>query len=304
MPAINEPGSFFKSNLSPALPTEQLSSPPGPLPIDPNNPPWGFGGAFLVWFASLLLLFFIPLLFLVPYALHRGLNPGDPDFVRAMATLALTDKTAVLLQVLALLPIHLLTFAMVWVLVTRFGKFPFLATIGWGWSPQLRFWPSVGLGVLLFIAGSSLAKLLGADKPTQLEQIINSSIAARYAIAFLAVFTAPFIEEFVYRGVLYSALQRIVGTYGAVVFVLGLFTIIHVPQYWPNLGVIAAVGLLSISLTVIRAYTGRLLPCIVIHLVFNGITSVLLLLEPYFHRLGIGSEPAPGILLSLARLTS
>lgn len=253
----------------------------------------------MVWFASLLLLFFVPLFFLVPYALHRGLNPADPNFARDIVTLALSDRTAVLLQVLALLPIHLITFAMVWVLVTRFGKLPFLASIGWGWPPRLRFWRSVALGILLFIAGSAIAKLFGSDKPTQLEQIINSSIAARYAIAFLAVFTAPFVEEFIYRGILFSALQRTVGMFGAVLFVLGLFTVIHVPQYWPNFGVIGAVGLLSVSLTVIRASTGRLLPCIVIHLVFNGITSILLLVEPHFRRLETSNEQAAGMLLTI-----
>ncbi|MCA1601510.1 MAG: CPBP family intramembrane metalloprotease, partial [Acidobacteria bacterium] len=108
----------------------------------------------------------------------------------------------------------------------------------------------------------------------------------------------PFVEEFIYRGVLYAALQRLVGVAGAVLFVLGLFTLIHVPQYWPNFGIIAAVGVLSVSLTIIRAYTGRLLPCIVIHLVFNGITSILLLIEPHLPKLGPASEhPASAVLL-------
>lgn len=293
----NEPGSFSNLDLTAPLGEGRLSPSPSSA-IDPNNPAWGFGGAFLVWFVSLLLLIFVPLFFLVPYALNRGLNPGDPDFVQELATLATTDKTAVLLQVTTLLPIHLITFAMVWALVTRFGKQPFLPAIGWSWPPRLRLWHSVLMGVLLFIAGTAVAKLLGADKPTQLEQIINSSVGARYTIAFLAVFTAPFIEEFIYRGVLYSALQRMVGMVGAVVFVLGLFTVIHVPQYWPNIGVIAAVGLLSLSLTVIRAYTGRLLPCVVIHLVFNGITSILLLIEPYVQRLGTSNEQPAEMLLT------
>ena len=96
--------------------------------------------------------------------------------------------------------------------------------------------------------------------------------------------TAPFVEEFIYRGVLYAPLQRLAGVPGAVVIVLALFTVIHVPQYWPNKGVIAAVALLSIALTLVRAYSGRLLPCIVIHLVFNGIQAVYLVLEPYLQR--------------------
>lgn len=254
------------------------------MSIDPNSPRWGFGGAFLVWLASILLQATISVLVLVPYSLKRGLNPGSPDYGRALVELASTDPTAVFLQVLSLLPSHLLTFAMVWALVTRFGRFPFLASIGWGWTRHLRVWQSVGLGIFLFVLGTALAKLLGAEKPTQLEQIINSSIAARYTIAFLAVFTAPFVEEFLYRGILYPALQRLIGVVGAVILVLGLFTLIHVPQYWPNVGVLAAVGLLSLCLTIIRAQTGRLLPCIVIHLVFNGIQAVLLIVEPYFSR--------------------
>jgi membrane protease YdiL (CAAX protease family) len=242
------------------------------------------------------------LFFLVPYSLQRGLDPGSPEYVNNLASLALTDKTAIFLQVLALLPSHLLTFALVWALVTRFGQRPFLASLGWGWSGRLRFWGSVGLGVALFLAGTGVAKLLGADQPTQLEQIINSSPGARYLIAALAVLTAPFVEEFIYRGVLYAALQRLVGVAGAVLIVLGLFTLIHVPQYWPNFGVIAAVGMLSVSLTIIRAYTGRLLPSIVIHLVFNGITSILLLIEPHLPKLGPASEQAASAVLLLANL--
>jgi len=315
------------SDLTPIEPAKSVS-PSVQEPIDPNNPRWGLGGAFLVWVASIILLAVVPLFFLIPYSLQRGLDPGSPEYVHQLASLALTDKTAIFLQVLALLPTHLLTFALVWALVTRFGQRPFLASLGWGWSGRLRFWGSVGLGVTLFLAGTVIAKLLGADQPTQMEQIINSSPGARYLIAALAVFTAPFVEEFIYRGVLFAALQkqivrtilwlaenlgrertvrlvagaRTVGVTGAVILVLGLFTLIHVPQYWPNFGVIAAVGMLSVSLTLIRAYTGRLLPCIVIHFVFNGITSILLLIEPHLPKFGPATEHAPSAILLIAKL--
>jgi hypothetical protein len=96
--------------------------------------------------------------------------------------------------------------------------------------------------------------------------------------------------------VLYSALQRVIGVKGAVIFVLGLFTLIHVPQYWPNIGVISAVALLSIVLTIVRASTGRLLPCVVIHMAFNGVQALLLLVEPYVQRL---SPPPPVPTLSI-----
>lgn len=278
---------------------DQVQARSGSQPADPNNPPWGIAGALLVWLITILLQVLLPPLFLVPYALNRGLNPGSPNFAREVLEFATSDRGAVFVQVLAILPIHILTFALVWAFVTRLGRRPFLASLGWQWNGWLGFWSCAFVGIGLFLAAATLAKLLGAEKPTQLEQIINSSLATRYMIAALAVFTAPFVEEFVYRGVLYSALQRAIGVNGGVIFVLALFTLIHVPQYWPNIGVIAAVGLLSIVLTIVRAYSGRLLPCVVIHLVFNLIQAVLLVLEPYSQSVVPQTQPAPAATLIL-----
>lgn len=284
-------------NFNAAPPTLEDSDPINPTrppykieahAVDPDNPTWGLGGALLVWVASILLMFVMPLLFLVPYFALNGFSSIDPY-----------GKTVVLLQVISIFPAHLLTLALVWVLVTRFGKKPFWAAVGWDWAPGFRLWSCIVLGTLLFIVGSLIAKLVGAEKPTLLEQVINSSFAARYLISFLAVFTAPVVEELMYRGVLYAPLQRLVGVPGAVITVLALFTVIHVPQYWPNIGVITAVGLLSIVLTFVRAYSGRLLPCIVIHLVFNGIQAVLLIVEPYSRRFLPAEPPVPPAFLHL-----
>jgi uncharacterized protein len=290
----------FNSNEAAAIPLaedsgsylpEVLGAGTKPQPTNADDPAWGVGSALFVWIASILLIVIMPLLFLLPYASSKGLHITDPGYVKALAELALSDKTAVLLQVIALLPSHLLTVVLIWAVVTRLGKKPFWASIGWGWSGQREVWLWVALGVGLFMVGTTLAWLLGSAKPTQLEQIINSSLAARYTISILAVGTAPFVEEFMYRGVLYAPLQKLAGAPTAVVLVLALFTIIHVPQYWPNFGVIAAVALLSIALTLVRAYTHRLLPCIIIHLVFNGIQAVLLIVEPYAQRFLPGTEP-------------
>ena len=60
--------------------------------------------------------------------------------------------------------------------------------------------------MVLFFASGGVAHVLGGDKPTQLEFILYSSLASKYTIVFLATFTAPFVEEFIYRGLLYAAL--------------------------------------------------------------------------------------------------
>jgi CAAX protease family protein len=272
-----------------------------PVPLDPNNPPWGLGGAVVVLLGSIFLQFAFSILFFLPYLFLLSLRPDAPA---NLVEFAVTDKTAIFLQVIAILPAHLFSLALVWAVVTRFGKLPFMASLGLTWSDRLRFWGSVGLGILLCVVGSGIAWLLGGGTPTQLDQIINSSLAARYSLAVLAVFTAPLVEELVYRGVLYSALHRLVGVSSAVIIVLGVFTLIHVPQYWPNFGILAAVGLLSVSLTIIRAYSGRLLPCVVIHLVFNGIQAIVLVIEPHLPKLALANEQAAAILLILGNMAT
>lgn len=272
--------------LTGTLPTANYTSAPhgsgeqpALLKIDPNNPPWGLLVAMLAWFGSVFLLFIAQLPIVMPYALYR--NPeANSETLRQFLS---TDQTAILLQLISVVPAHLLTIGLIWGVVTGFGRRPFWETIGWGWSENIGFWTSASLAFAMVLTGLILTKLIGGE-PTQLDQIVASSTAARYTIAIVATATAPLVEELVYRGVLYSALQRAIGSLWAVVGVMMLFTVVHVPQYWGNVGVIATIGILSLFLTVIRAYTGRLLPCIVIHTIFNGLSSILIILEPYMQR--------------------
>jgi len=123
--------------------------------------------------------------------------------------------------------------------------------------------------------------LLFGGQGTALDRLVESSRPAAVMIAFLAIATAPIVEEAVYRGILYPAIERVSGANAAIVIVTLLFALPHVPQYWPNLAVIFSITLLSVTLTVLRARTGRLLPCIAVHFVFNGIQSLIIVLEPY-----------------------
>ena len=248
----------------------------------------------LTWIGSVAILILVQLLFIIPYTFNHFPGGTKEDLQRFL----LTDKTAVFLQILSLLPAHLLTLGVVWAVITRFGKRPFWRSLGWDWGKNFGFWKSAGFAVGLFIVGSSVLYFIGTTK-TSFDVSINSSRATAYLVAFIAVATAPMAEEFVYRGVLYSALHKKLGVNWAVVGVLALFTLVHVPQYWPDYGRIGLLGLLSLSLTVVRAYTGRLLPCFVLHTVFNGIQSVIIFIEPYLPKSLTGEDPhASGAVIS------
>ncbi len=241
------------------------------------------------------MLLFLPQLLALPYILthYRGQQPRIEEF--------LADKTLIVILIAGILPAHLITLAIAWAVVTRFGKIPVTAALRWGWGHHIGVLKSVLLGVLLFGAAWLIVLAFGG-KETELERIINSSRAAALLIAFMAVATAPLVEEIIYRGILFPAWQRLTGSVAAVVIVTLMFAIPHVPQYWPNLAVISSIMMLSAVLTIVRARTSRLVPCYVIHLVFNGIQAVLILAEPYLRAIGNHPEPkaAPAILHSLA----
>ncbi|HST51561.1 MAG TPA: type II CAAX endopeptidase family protein [Pyrinomonadaceae bacterium] len=269
---------------------------PASRPVNPDDPPWGIAGAVGVFIMAFVLMLVVQTVFLVLYVFKRGV-PFTPD---ALAEFATKDISAIFIQIVSIIPAHLLTLGLAWLVVTRVGKYPFLQALGLESDSKPRFLLMfsicAGLAVLLLLLSFGLVKITG-NPETALDKLIESSRATALATAFAATFTAPLVEEIVFRGVLYSALQRLTGAAAAVVIVALLFAGIHVPQYWGNYGVIGSILLLSFTLTTIRALTGKLLPCFFVHLVFNGIQSFLIVLNPYFERLSPEKSPAPGALV-------
>lgn len=257
-----EPPPLRRAEVSPAAP-------------HPDNPPWGILVAVGIVIGSLILMLLLQFAFIIPYALSLGAGQDPAKLMEVLQT----DKNVILLSILAVIPAHLLTLLLCWLVVTGAGKRPFWRTLGWGWSPRLGATELVAWFLMaLALLGVSFASVrIFGNQETDLERWLMSSQAARYAIAALATFTAPIVEEVVYRGVLYSALRRRVGEAASVVFVLALFAAIHVPQYKESWAAITTIVILSLVLTVVRARTGRLLPCVVIHFFFNGITSLAIL---------------------------
>ena len=301
-PAVDRPA----SPEAPAPDYAPITTPaPPPITVlDPDNPPWaqpqwlGALIAFLVWVGSVLCLIFVPLVLVLPYIIYSAANKQLD-----LATLA-NNKTFLFLSVLGVIPAHLVTLLIAYFIVTKGRKFPFFKTLGFSWPPS---WRTVGfsmpeswtafkgmvicgvIAIALFAAGALITKIFPGQK-TDLDILIESSYGARVVTAFLAVFTAPLVEEVIYRGMLYPAISRLMGAGVAIGLVSLLFASVHFLQYWNNLAVVAAITLVSITLTTVRALSRSLLPCFVIHLLFNGIQAVIFLVYPFFDKL---QEPAP-----------
>jgi hypothetical protein len=266
---------------------------------DPDNPPWSLLQALLTWFASVAFLWLVPQLCVLPYVAshYRGID--------ATRELLFADKTFVMIIVAGFVPAHLLTLALSWAVVTRLGRVSAAQVLGWRWKPDFGIGKSVLLAILLFLVAMAINYKFGGQE-TDIERILQSSRATALITAFLATATAPLVEEVIYRGLLYSAFQRVIGPVFAVIVVASMFAGLHVLQYWPNAGAISAITLLSVVLTIVRARTGRLLPCFAIHLVFNGIQSLIIVVEPYLRALYHSWHPdavGPGLINFLLGLS-
>jgi hypothetical protein len=239
--------------------------------VSPNNPPWGSGLAILSWFISILLLLLCGGIVMVIYALAKGTQPNELSQL-------IQDPVFIFWSLLATIPAHILTFIFGWAVVTQNGKHPFLKTLGWKWGGL-----SVWLYPLMLVGFFGVYALLSSFFPEQeheLMRALRSSRAAVYAVAFMAVFTAPLVEELIYRGILYSAFQKSFGVPAAVLLVSFLFALVHFQQYMESPVALLMICLLSFALTLIRVWSGNLLPCVVAHTVFNGIQALGLILFP------------------------
>ncbi|HEY6328034.1 MAG TPA: CPBP family glutamic-type intramembrane protease [Blastocatellia bacterium] len=139
----------------------------------------------------------------------------------------------------------------------------------------------IGIVVLSLILDVIVSNFLPQPKETDFEDMLKASLNVRILISAMAVITAPLVEEGVYRGVLYSALRRATGLVPSVVIVTVLFAGVHVPQYWGAWTNIVSITILSLFLTLVRAKSKSILPCIAIHTLYNVINSIFILTHKY-----------------------
>jgi membrane protease YdiL (CAAX protease family) len=99
----------------------------------------------------------------------------------------------------------------------------------------------------------------------QMAEIPNLKIS--YAV--MAVAFAPFAEEYLFRGLLFKALDREWGGWRAVIGSAAFFAIYHPPLSW------LPVGLLGVANALLFKKTGRLAPAVVLHMIYNAVVVVL-----------------------------
>jgi membrane protease YdiL (CAAX protease family) len=130
----------------------------------------------------------------------------------------------------------------------------------------------LGLGIGLALAGLAHGyTILLRHIPALTELLRNAQQAAtqlpglRVAYLIMAVGFAPFAEEYLFRGLLYRALDRDWSGWRAVLGAAAFFTVYHPLLAWPPVFCVGAVNCWLFK------RTRRLLPCILLHMTYNAV---------------------------------
>jgi len=240
----------------------------------PDHPLW------TVWYLALAFWLFDILIRACVAILRltalRAYPPEDmPTAVRLPAALLLDTP----------LVADLVTLVLLYFFVTELRRRPFLDALRWNfrWTAtpnvmgEKRVVPfaSAILGLagaaLVIIAGSAFQFIPGPE--TLATKHFNSSPLTRHAVSLSAVIGAPFVEELLYRGVLYGAFRRALGKLVAFALVVAAFTLVHWDQsgdgHRPHWGAILTITVLGITCTGLWAYADRIAPAFFAHLGYN-----------------------------------
>jgi membrane protease YdiL (CAAX protease family) len=103
-----------------------------------------------------------------------------------------------------------------------------------------------------------------------------SSPGAAYALAAFAIVVGPFMEELIFRGVLFSIFEARAGLPITIMITAALFAAMHIPEYrgaWYHVLFIFLVGLV---LSLARGLTQSLAPSVILHITYNTCLMVVL----------------------------
>ena len=210
------------------------------------------------------------------FIFQNSINPSDASAIKEVKKMTLSE--AILNNII---------FLIIGAFVFSFASFARgrnpnqvfgLNKISWG---KVLIW---GLGAMIPVyillgLGSVIIQLIipSKEKVPEMQEIVQTMISShditiRIALLFSAIIVAPIIEEIIFRGYFYPVLKRYSHRLFAGFMTSLLFAVVHghVEGLIPLL-------LLAIILTLCYELTGSLLVPILIHALFNGINSFIIL---------------------------
>jgi len=262
----------------PETPPQEVAAPPEAVSLegqDSNPAPWALRDLFLF-------LAFVPIGFLIANilaalgyvlilpSLHgqftREKLATDPFFLLSLQTI-----------------FYGLMFAFVYVLVTVGHTQRFWVMLRWRYLTAGKILACLAGGACLTLAIALLPPILPDTNQFPLENMFNSRAAA-YAIGAFAIVVAPFMEELVFRGVLFGIFESQVGLRFAILVTAVLFGGLHVPEYWGAWNHMLLIFFVGLVFSLARGRSGSLAPSVFLHMGYNGSMMIALFVSTQHFR--------------------
>jgi membrane protease YdiL (CAAX protease family) len=296
-PLPQEPGPNSENSSRPqeldSSPLSSFAAMPGfsgePLPPARNYPPdlqiswsWLHLSVFLVFI--LISLVSVQSVFLAMYAPHQRLTTQQLEEYMVSKPQVAIGSTIV---------IYALLLFFLYVTLALLRGQPFWTTLGWrkilpnsdgkARHPLIYFLTGSALSLLVF----ALSAVLKTPENAPIEEVFKFKQTAILFVA-MAVLVAPLAEETIFRGYLYPLFARWFGVTPSIVVTGVLFGLMHGPQLGGAKSLIAVMSFVGIVFTVVRARTGSVFASYLMHLGYNSLIGVSLVLATH----GFAQVPA------------
>jgi membrane protease YdiL (CAAX protease family) len=205
--------------------------------------------------------------------------PIGPSLEKLAISPALAQGLQVLVLYLGLMAAPLLILA--WMLPAAAASRPEGGWLQWRPRPLATAFGQALAAVLMVLPLVALCSWLveriwgdpGGSNPL-LDMVLTSADPLALAcFGLTATVLAPLFEETLFRGVLLPVLGRQLGGAGAVLVSAAVFAAAHL-----SLGELVPLFVLALGLGWLRWQSGRLLPCVLMHSLWNGLTFLNLVL--------------------------
>jgi len=183
---------------------------------------------------------------------------------------------------------YIFLLAFIFLFITLYYKTPFLSALKWKKLSAHNVLRYVLAGIALSMIVTMIPPFLPEKKSFPLEKMFNSPASA-YAIAVFAILIAPFMEELLFRGVLFAFFEKHGGLVFAVVSTAILFAGLHIPEYWGAWHNIIMILVVGLTFSIVRGATKSVTPSYVLHLAYNSTLMALLFVQTqHFHKMPVG----------------
>lgn len=260
------------------IPPPEVPLPPEPVPIEARESapaPWALRDLFLF-------LAFVPIGFIVANILAAlGYALIRPAFHLQLTKENLSTDPFFLLALQTVF--YGLMFAYIYLLVAVGHTLPFWVMLRWRRITAGKILACLAGGTFLTLAIALLPPVLPDTNQFPLENLFNSRGAA-YAIGAFAVLVAPFMEELIFRGILFGIFESQVGLRFAIVITAILFGGLHVPEYWGAWNHMLLIFFVGLVFSLARGRSGSLAPSVFLHVGYNGSMMIALFVSTQHFR--------------------